>query len=189
MSVCFAQAQADPLLGKFSLSEANGQVAISWQIVAGTTCNGIQIYRSSDAITFSRIGFIAGICGSVSEPVSYSFSDTTPVLNAINYYYLELGGVGSTQVIAIEIIDKGHAGYHIRPHPIQNTGTIYFDAEAGNDYILHIYDPSGKKVFSAKTSDDHFDILTSSFAPGQHVFTISKIGHVAGITGKLMIQQ
>jgi hypothetical protein len=182
------QAQADPLLGKFSLSEANGQVAISWQIVAGSTCNGIQIYHSTDAISFSRIGYIPGICGSVSEAVNYSFTDTTPVLNAINYYYLELGGVGSTQVIAIEIVDKGNGGYQIRPHPVQNEGVIYFEAQVGNVYILRLYDPMGKEVFYRRTPDDHFDILTSSFAPGQYVFTISSADDAAVITGKLIVQ-
>src|SRR5687768_12462136 len=89
MSITFRQAQGSPILGKFSLSESNGQVALDWQIVAGSTCNGIQIYRSTDAVQYSQIGNIAGICGSITEAVNYFFTDTTPVKNAINYYYLE----------------------------------------------------------------------------------------------------
>lgn len=189
MSICLVQAQADPILGKFSLSESKGQVAISWQIIAGNTCNGIQIYRSIDAVNFTRIGYIGGICGSIYEPVNYFFTDTTPVKNAVNYYYLEFGGVGSSQVIAIEVIDKGHAGYQIRPHPIQHSGTIYFDAQVGEVYTLRLYDPTGKEIFSAKTSDDRFDVFTSAYAPGHYVFTISASGNGAGIKGKLIIQK
>ena len=188
LSICYVQAQQDSILGKFSLSESNGLVAISWQIVAGSTCNGIQIYRSTDAVNFTRIGYIPGICGSLDEPVNYSFTDTTPVRNAINYYYLEFGGVGASQVIGIEVIDKSQSGYQVRPNPIQNEGTIYFESQIGIDYLLRIYDAMGKEVYSAETTGDHFDIITSDFSPGQYVFIISTSGDAASFKGKFIVQ-
>ena len=188
LSTYNVKAQADTLLGKFSLSESNGQVAISWQMLAGNTCNGIQIFRSINGTDFSRIGVIPGICGSVSEPVNYFFTDTMPIQNAINYYYLEFGGFGATQVIAIEIINMGEDGYHLRPHPFQNTGTIYFESSGGQEYILHIYDLNGKEILVDKTSDNHFEVITSDFIPGQYIFTISGSVNRGRIKGKLLVQ-
>lgn len=189
VSLCLSHAQADSLLGKFSLSESNGQVALSWQMLAGNTCNGIQIYRSINGIDFTRIGIIVGICGSITEPVNYFFTDTTPVKNEINYYYLEFGGFGPSNTIAIEIIDNGNSGYQLRPHPFQDSGTIFFDAESGKDYTLRMFDLMGKEVFSAETSEDKFDIITSGLIPGQYVFTISDFGNTARLTGKLIVQK
>ena len=188
LSIYNVKAQADTLLGNFSLSESNGQVAISWQMLAGNTCNGIQIFRSINGTDFSRIGIITGICGSVSEHVNYFFTDTMPVQNAINYYYLEFGGFGATQVIAIEIINLGQAGYHLRPHPFQNSGTIYFESSSGQDYILQIYDLNGKEIHVDKTADDHFEVITSDFIPGQYIFTISGSVNHGRIKGQFLVQ-
>jgi hypothetical protein len=184
-----AQAQENPILGKFSLSESKGQVSMYWQILAGRTCNGIQIYRSTDKVNYSRIGFIGGICGSVTEPVNYFFVDTVPVLNMINYYYLEFGGVGTSPVIAVEIVDKRNGGYQIRPHPIQNTGRIYFEAIGGEVYILRVYDLLGHELFSDETLAGFFEITTRNLSSGSYMFTISSTDSGDRITGQLLIQQ
>ena len=84
-------AQRHPILGKFYLSENKGTVDLHWSIMEGSTCNGIQIYRSNDSIQFSKIGEISGVCGSISEEQSYTFSDVNPFRNQVNYYRLELG--------------------------------------------------------------------------------------------------
>ena len=188
ISLYKVNAQADSLLGKFSLSESKGQVLISWQMLAGNTCNGIQIYRSVNGTDFSRIGIIVGICGSIFEPVNYFFTDTMPVQNAINYYYLEFGGFGATQVLAIEIVNTGQHGYHLRPHPFQDTGTIYFEDENGQENVLQIYDLLGNEILLAKTSDDQFEVTTSTFIPGQYIFIISGSGNQDKIKGKFLVQ-
>ena len=188
ISIYNLNAQADSLLGKFSLSESKGQVLLSWQMLAGNTCNGIQIYRSVNRTDFSRIGIIVGICGSTFEPVNYFFTDTMPAQNAINYYYLEFGGFGATQVIAIEIVNTGRNGYHLRPHPFQDTGTIYFEDSDDQDHILQIYDLLGNEILLAKTSDDQFEVTTSSFIPGQYIFVISVSVNEDKIKGKFHVQ-
>ena len=111
-----------------------------------------------------------------------------PAQNAINYYYLEFGGFGASQVIAIEIINKGPGGYHLRPHPFQSAGTIYFESVSGEDYSLQIYDLFGKEILLAKTSDDYFEIITSALIPGQYVFTITGSESRDRIKGKFLVQ-
>ncbi len=88
-------AQHNPIPGNFSLFENNGKVYLNWSIVSGSTCNGIQIYRSTDSVMFTQVGNIPGICGSSSSAISYNFIDDNPVKNKVNYYRLELGNNGS----------------------------------------------------------------------------------------------
>jgi len=104
-SASVSVAQNHPILGKFSISENNGDVYLSWSIIAGSSCNGIQIYRSIDSINFSQIGDIPGVCGSVDFTQTYDFTDNNPVKNKVNYYRLELGNQDFSQIVSIEIID------------------------------------------------------------------------------------
>ncbi|MBA2421837.1 MAG: hypothetical protein H0V61_01240 [Chitinophagales bacterium] len=46
-------AQHNLILGNFSLFQSNGKVYLNWYIVSGSSCNGIQIYRSTDSVMFT----------------------------------------------------------------------------------------------------------------------------------------
>ena len=98
VNVLFAQNALD----RFTAQQVNNEVLLNWTIKSGFTCNGIEILSSSDSLNFTNIGKIEGICGAVDEPISYTFSHKAPAQNKINYYRLELGGVGSTEIISVE---------------------------------------------------------------------------------------
>lgn len=181
-------AQGSSILGKFTLSQANGQVSLFWQIIAGNTCNGIQIYRSTDSIQYSRIGYIGGICGSETEAVNYTFTDSIPVNNTVNYYYLELGGVGTSNTLSIDVIDAGESGYQIRPHPVLNSARIYFDALSSGSYTIRIYDFQGQLVFSTESLEDRFDIDTAPWPSGPYAFTISDADNSVLTDGVMIVQ-
>lgn len=182
------QAQGSPLLGKFSLSQFDGHVSLYWQIVEGSTCNGIQIYRSTDSVDFDRIGYIAGICGSEFESMNYYFTDSLPVENSVNYYYLELGTIGVSDVISIDVISSGNSGYQIRPHPVVDQATIYFNALDASSHVLRVYDMQGKEVFNDESADNFFDITTTSLPSGSYVFTISSSEKSTLINGVFLVQ-
>lgn len=92
-------AQSTPLLTKFNGTAYNNQVYLSWEIGQGSTCNGIGVMRSVDSVSFVEIGSIEGVCGSTSEPQSYTFTDLTPQSNRTNYYRLNLGGLAFSSVL------------------------------------------------------------------------------------------
>ena len=85
-------AQHNSILDNFTVFENNENVYLNWTIISGSTCNGIQIYRSTDNLSFTQIGSIARICGSSSQPRNYAFTDNNPEKNKFNCYRLELGG-------------------------------------------------------------------------------------------------
>ena len=80
-----ALGQINPILGHFYASEQNGVVILSWEILAGSTCNGIQIFRSTDDLNFSQINDIPGICGNISFAQDYIYEDIIPVKNKTNF--------------------------------------------------------------------------------------------------------
>lgn len=181
-------AQSHPILGKFYISDSEGDVYLNWSIIAGSTCNGIQIYRSTDSISFSQIGEIAGVCGSVGFEQPYDFTDNNPVKNKVNYYRLELGNQGFSQILSVEIIDIESNGYQIRPHPANSETVIYFDNNTKQEQQLTLYNMNGIVVFTTITNEDFFQLNTSLLQSGLYLFTISLSGNLPTAQGKLLVQ-
>ncbi len=181
-------AQHNPILENFTVSENNGKVYLSWSIVSGSTCNGIQIYRSTDSINFAPVGSIAGICGSSSSAINYNFTDENPVKNKLNFYRLELGNSGSSEILSVEVIDIEANGYQIRPNPVISNGKIYFDNNSKREHKLFIYNLIGIQILSSATKENFFELNTEKLLSGIYLFTISTEGNLPKAKGKIMVQ-
>lgn len=184
----FAFAQHNPILDNFLIIENNGTVFLHWTIISGSTCNGIQIYRSTDGKQFTQIGSIAGICGSSSAPKPYDFTDTNPINNSRNCYRLELGGNGTSEVLSLEIIDIATGGYQIRPNPVSTNAKIYFDNNRKAEHQFVLYNISGKIVTTITTKQDFFDLNASNLFSGLYFFSITNDNNVEKAKGKILIQ-
>lgn len=64
-----ASAQEHPYLSTFTVQEGFGTVELAWTMIAGSTCEGTSILRSTDGSDFHVIGRIEGLCGAVGEPI------------------------------------------------------------------------------------------------------------------------
>ena len=181
-------AQTNDILGKFTASTSDNTITLSWQIIAGSTCFGTQIYRSTDSVNFTQIGEIFGICGSVSKAENYEFRDADPVKNRINYYRLKLGSSGFSRVASIDIIDVENGKYHIRPHPIVATALLYFQNISITEYRLSLYNQCGVCVETALTKGNYFDFNSATLPSGVYYFIISDSASSSKAKGRLMIQ-
>ncbi|HRH64995.1 MAG TPA: hypothetical protein PLU53_01730 [Bacteroidia bacterium] len=183
------QSTAQPVsfLGKFSGSVVNGTVLIQWEILQGNTCDGILILRSTDNIHFEQIGDIAGVCGNISEPQSYSFTDYTPVKNYTNYYKLHLGGTGFSEVLKIGIRAIGASGYQVVTNPSSEQSRIYFSNERRQLFSLLLYSMKGKLMNTLDTSNDFFDLQTAGLPAGLYIFSMIEAETQRAISGKLLV--
>lgn len=181
-------AQHNPILDNFNLTDNYGKVFLSWTIISGSTCNGIQIYRSTDNISFIKVGDIAGICGSTSSPTNYNFTDENPEKNKTNFYRLELGGNGSSEILSVQIIDIESGGYQIRPNPVLAEAKIYFDNNRKLQNEIFIYNLSGKLVYTSSTKKDFFELNAETFTSGIYLFIISTEENAKKESGKIAIQ-
>ncbi|MBS1537597.1 MAG: hypothetical protein JST20_07615 [Bacteroidetes bacterium] len=187
--VPFTFAQSNTIIENFTAFENNGAIDLNWFISSGNTCSGIKIYRSADSTNFELIGAIEGVCGSVSTRAPYNFADENPIINSFNYYKLELGGRGSSEVISVEIIDKSIGGYQIRPSPITTKSKLYFDNLKKSEHQIHIYSIQGVKLYSGITNDDYFLLNSSHYASGIFYFVISPTGESPIVKGTFFVLQ
>lgn len=172
----------------FRASEANGKTLLSWQIVAGSTCNGIQIYRGTDSTKLIQVGEIFGVCGSVTEPVDYSFLDDKLTENTTYYYRLEFGTQGFSEIIAINIEGIFSGTSQVRPNPITLQGKIFFSKPSNEQYTLTIYNQFGQKLDEQTSNEDFFNVNTLELENGIYTYTISSEKDVIVTNSKLLVQ-
>jgi hypothetical protein len=182
-------AQGNPALERFSATESDGVVYLSWTMLTGFTCSGIQVFRSTDSVAFARIGIIPGICGSVSEALSYTYADPDPVRNQVNYYRLELGPYGLSPMASIEVIDHGNLQYQIRPHPVVSSGRIYFDKQHNEEHRHTLYNQTGKVIYTTTTREEFVSLEAGALPSGLYPFTIGPVDKRPSIQGQVTVIQ
>jgi len=188
-SIKFVRGQQAVTLDKFTAYEENAKVYLTWTLSAGSTCNGMSILRSNDSINFSEISYIPGVCGNLSDPQTYYFTDEQPIKNSKNFYYLALGENNRSDVIWVVVFDFGDKHYQLRPNPLITTATLYFSNPRNTTKTLQIYQLNGKLVFSEQTNQKYFEIKSDGLIPGLYLFTITDSKTSEIINGRMCIVQ
>jgi len=186
-SLLQGRSQPAVILESFHVFENQGKVYLRWVIIAGSTCDGIKIFRSVDGMNFDRIGEIPGVCGSPSASMPYEFTDESPVPNSINHYRLELGNSGFSETVPVELVTLNADGYQVRPNPSQGETRIYFTNPGNIACALHIISLNGHTVWKQNTRSEHFVLNTSWFPAGYYLFTIIPENNRSAITGRLLV--
>jgi hypothetical protein len=181
------KAQESESLDAINALENNAKVYLRWTMKSGNTCNGIRIYRSLDSTNFNTIGQINGICGSSTESISYDFIDESPTLNAVNYYTIELGSLGFSKVISVEVLDF-KSGILVRPQPSQANVELVFKNELSDVYSIQIYNLQGKVLLEKSGNSDRFNIDLSYHPNGIYLYKIYNNEKGDLSTGKIIKQ-
>jgi hypothetical protein len=182
----FTQAQqADAVLSKFFATPLDETVFLRWTISAGNTCNDTYVERSTDGISYDRIGLIGGICGSPDQSITYEFTDTLPLFNRKSFYRLELGYYGYSSPQTVEIKRYNDQGFLLAPNPFRDLATLSFTNETGEEFKLIITDMQGRVVEEKKTAGKDFTIKILGLPAGIYFFRIFQSDQVL-YTGKLI---
>lgn len=184
----FSYSQGENILDNFYLIESNGTVVVNWTISIGNTCNGIQIYRSTDSLNYTQVGSIEGICGNLSSSQPYSFTDFDPIENKTNYYLIELGLNGKTNPLAVEIIEVGESGNKIIPNPAKDHARVYFQNKNNSESKLILFDSSGNIVSLFDSNLEFFDLDLSNNISGLYLFSITIKDQII-TSGRLIISK
>ncbi len=144
--VASASAQEHPFIAQYALTELPGAIRIDWTIQGGNTCNGQEVERSTDGITFARVHRIDGICGNTSAPVPYHWFDNAPPEFSTVYYRVKLGIDGYTSVKSIHFRQLTTSEQRLFPNPVTDAATLVVNASATSAIDVRITDASGREV-------------------------------------------
>ena len=165
----FAQGQ---IVSSFKGAQINSIIHLEFTIIAGQTCNGIVIERSTDSLNFLMIGEIAGVCGSIDDPVNYAFDDTSPIANADNFYRLAPGNAGWSEVIKVHFDDKANVDYLILPNPFNDYATISFQNPLNKNEQWIIYNAAGNFVNEGFARSNTFILMKNNLNPGLYILRL-----------------
>ncbi|MFN8395856.1 MAG: T9SS type A sorting domain-containing protein [Bacteroidia bacterium] len=178
----------DPYLERFSLTRDDERVLLNWVTRPGTTCEGVDIMRSVDSTSYEVIYHVPGICGGPDDAFSYSFLDLAPVPNRRNFYRLGLGRLGETHSYGIDVVKLDQSGYQLRPNPVTDLSTLYFDNADRQSCELRIMSMNGVVVSALTTKEEFFSVDASTLRAGLYVFQIRSEDGKALTGGRLLVQ-
>lgn len=167
-----AAAQSGIALDDFTALENEGDVYLSWTLRAGSTCNGIQIQRSTDSLNFLQIGEIPGVCGSNSAAQRYTFVDSFPVLNQRNFYRLEFGGSGFSPVIDLLVLDYGDDQYLVFPNPFTTRTMLCASRGRPGQDKIYVKDSGGNVCWTESASTPCQEIDLTSLPAGVYLLEV-----------------
>lgn len=156
------------IVGSFKGAQLNQTVYLAFTIIAGQTCSGINIERSTDSLNFNKIGDIAGVCGSISSPVDYTYVDSFPIHNAYNYYRLAPGNSDWSQVIKVYFKPKDISEFVVTPNPFITSTTISYKNPLNKSIQWKIFNVSGQQTMEGTTKDDSFILTRINLSSGMY---------------------
>ncbi len=186
LSLGFA-VRSQSILSSFDIGLSQGNVLLAWTIKSGSTCNGMQVFRSQDSVNFVLIEDIQGVCGSLSSSVSYTFTDHTPILNAVNYYKIDFGGQEQSSILGIEVINVLSNSFVLRPNPVTGASDLYFENDNQNEVVLKVFDDFGDVIYKSQTNSNKFVLDSTSFSDGLYYFSLENMKSRNIINGKAVI--
>jgi hypothetical protein len=185
LSSLFCLARQEGVLSEFTVVQQGGKVFLHWTIEAGSICTGTSIYRSSDAVHFSQIGQIEGICGNLDRAESYSHIDYNP-LNSVNYYRIELGIYGFSEIKSVDFNYIASGTYKIRPNPVRDIAKIYFNSDKRELQQFSLFNNTGHRVMTLSTNENCLDVSAAGLQKGIYFFTISQ-GSLVNVKGRFIV--
>jgi len=141
-----ASAQEHPFLSAFTLTENTGSITLQWALVAGSTCAGTKIERSLNGVEFTLVHEIFGVCGALSEPVSYNWTDPAPPEFSTVYYRLQLGANGNSSIQSLQFDQLVTTDQRAYPSPAFDVVTIAVRIAQQAEVDLRVWNSAGKQV-------------------------------------------
>ena len=173
----FGYAQKDTSLiiySNFLIIPDDNQIVVHFAIDAGSTCNGIKLYHSTDNLNYVEINYFPGVCGNLSSSVSYTYKHNNPELNKTNYYKLLLGKVQYTEPIAFYLKHIEPNKISIKQNPITNNKLEFEFYNKSNDiYDISIINTLGSVLYIDRTTQENKVVNIDLFKNGKYFLVIT----------------
>lgn len=174
-------------LGEFNVQAEQNHVQIRFTTKAGFTCEDIIIRHGTDSSQLSPIYTYLGICGSTSEEVTYTYLFNSVVFNVPNYFQIDLGQFGKSDLKQISIVKRNGLQPIVFPNPIQANSLLLFSNVGRELATVTVYTTQGTSIAQTiKTYGESIPISDFQLiVPGIYFYTIL----IKGITrqGKFLI--
>jgi hypothetical protein len=115
----------------FQLILTNTIVSVRFSVSAGSQCAGYNVLHSVDSLNYYPIYNYGGICGDLNTKQDYKYDHYSPVLDAVNFYKIELTALETSPPQRIYVPSSPKTSMLLYPNP------IYFIGEQLNFRIFN----------------------------------------------------
>jgi hypothetical protein len=144
---CAAQATEHPFMKSFDLVVMDGRIQVAWTMQGGSTCDGIEVQRSTNGVDFTTIHRIDGICGDPVFDVPFGYRDDAPPELSRLHYRIDLGIEGLSSVKTVDFAQLTEARQRFFPSPMRNSATLLLNVSGSARVDLRLFDASGRQVW------------------------------------------
>ncbi|QQR97226.1 MAG: T9SS type A sorting domain-containing protein [Sphingobacteriales bacterium] len=159
----------------------NQYIQLDWITASETNNYGFEIYRSTDAVNFNKIGFVAGN-GNSSIDIAYQFDDKDVVVDIV--YYYKLKQIDFDQKYQFSRIEKAQLKGNnlfsiseIYPNPSNSDAYIDIYSPTESEIKLDIYNPLGQnmKIYkqALKEGVNKIKIESNDLATGSYIVRLN----------------
>lgn len=182
------------ILANFKGEYSDGVTMLTWRTLSELNNAYFEVQRSYDAKNFETIGKVEGE-GTTQAATDYSFLDEDPSAG-LGYYRLKQVDFDGTSTyystIVVEAIPEDAGTMNVYPNPLRSGEIVSFDfaAELSGEFVLNLYDISGKRVeragITTATGRQTFRLSTESLDPGFYIYIANVQGRLS--SGRLVIR-
>ena len=155
---------------ELKLRNSGSAIDVEWTVLAGNTCQDVEIWRGSDSLNLSQVFIYTGICGDNDSAKSYNYIDQPPVAG-VRYYYRIIIITDRTELKSLISYPQNTPEFF--PNPAKSHIDIVRDPLL--DYSgYYLYDIQGKQldaVFNPKVIESmEFD----NYPPGTYILEFNE---------------
>ncbi|GAB4329451.1 MAG: hypothetical protein Kow00127_21790 [Bacteroidales bacterium] len=182
------RAQAIPELNWFTGSVSEDAVYLSWQLGAGATCLGMGVQRAGEELEFAEIHRIGGVCGDLTSPVSYTYTDTMQKPEGQLYYRIELGKGIFSDTLSLNTTPDPASPLLLYPNPAYGTVTLSYRHPDGENGVIRISDLTGRVLSNGTISPGNHTLNLTGLKQGIYLITVESAGTGFRETTRLLLQ-
>lgn len=160
-----------PILASFELVQVDNTVQLTFGVLGGASCNGVQWERAGADLDFQTIASISGVCGGSEFTEYYSLVDEAPLTGELSYYRLVLGNQGRSQertFLFVELDD----GVKLYPNPSSALVNLRFSNPSQKLVNIRVFDITGSLVFEDLSQNGEYQLKVSDLARGVHLLEV-----------------
>lgn len=152
---------------QFSGKYAAPNVALSWTTASEKNNDRFEILKSTDGISFEKIGEVSG-AGNSNIPLEYSFTDKNVEIGRIYFYQLKQLDFDGTQefsrIITVETGKQTELSVgNFYPNPTQNIATLPINLPGDEKVYLKLYSSDGRLI----------EDISKQYNQGQHLLDVN----------------
>lgn len=125
LAACFGFALSLPSAAQrivnINLGTSGGMVRVDFTIGKGLDCYGYRVLHSIDSTFFTVVEDYPGLCSNSTQDSPFSYTHSSPVLNTVNYYKVELANIETSPIQRIYVPANERPFLRAYPNPVKRT--------------------------------------------------------------------